>query len=72
MFPINASFKTPLINVMAGAYFQIGSKGTVDDLPSLSYLMGSSEFVDKIEKNNPLKNLNQMFLCHNGWSPIKC
>ena len=57
MFPINASFKTPLINVMAGAYFQIGSKGTVDDLPSLSYLMGSSEFVDKIEKNNPLKKL---------------
>lgn len=54
---MNAAIKSPLINASAGLFFQFGSRGVVDDPPKLSYLMGNSEFVHKVDSANPLQHL---------------
>lgn len=57
MYFLNAALNSPLINAKAGLFAQIGSAGTVDALPSVTYLMGSDGFTNDVEKNNPLNKL---------------
>lgn len=57
MYFLNAMLNSPLINAKAGLFCQIGSAGTVDVLPDVTYLMGSDGFTNDVEKNNPLNKL---------------
>ncbi len=56
---LSAAIKSPLINAKAGLFFQYGNDGLVDEAPKLSYLMGNSEFVYRVDSASPLQHLSK-------------